>query len=280
MKEELLSASAFNIEIAEKGNINVLSFGKGDRLLIIMHGFADRAQLFLNLQPALENHFKVCIIDLPYHGQSTWEKDTFEPEDMVALIQGILKQTGYEKFSLMAHSMGGFIAFTMYLKLSSLVEELIMLAPGGIYKALPFNSYLFPRLVRRFLRYTMGSSLMLKLMYLSNKVGLLHKSFFVFIQKHLENKKRKERLFNSWVSLSAFDLPHKKLQALINANATPLCFFYGTKDKITPVKYAQKFIKNIPSAQIQMVEADHFFINSPLTENLASWLDTRAVDSK
>ena len=272
---EAMAHESHFVSIADKGKIHYIRFGKGVRLLIIFHGFADRAQLFLNLSPALSDHFDIVAIDTPYHGASEWEKDTFEPEDIQFLIQNILAVKGHEKFSLMAHSMGGFIAFTMYKLMPQLVEEMIMLAPGGIYKALPFNAYLFPRPIRRFLRFTMGSKLMLKLMTLAYKTKFLHRSFYDFIVKHLENKRRKERLFNSWVSLSAFDLSHTQLRKKINQYQTPLCFFYGTKDKITPVKYAQKFIKNIPSAQIKMVEADHFFIKSPLKEALGQWLNTR-----
>jgi pimeloyl-ACP methyl ester carboxylesterase len=254
---------------------HALRFGTGSRLLIIFHGFAGRAEFFTHFADILSPHFDVVAVDLPYHGDTIWTPPTFKPHHIEQLLAGILSQTGHEKFSLMAHSMGGFVALKVYQLMPQKVEELILLAPGGIYKALPFNPYLFHAHTRRFLRLSFGSRFMPRIIQAGYKMRLLHRSFYEFIHPQFENENRRNRLFNSWVSLYYFHIQHEQIQALLHQYQTPICFFYGTKDKITPVKYAQIFCHDVPQAQIIMVEDNHFFIRSPLKEILSDWLNNR-----
>ena len=255
--------------------IHALRFGRGKRLLIIFHGFADRAELFLKFEAELSPYFDVVAVDMPYHGRTEWAPKVFKPHHVTAVVEGILQETGYQRFSLMAHSMGGFVALKTYSLLPHLVDALIMLAPGGIYKALPFNPYLFNGPVRRFFRFTMGSRLMPSVLRASRKLRLLHRSFYEFIDQHFANERRRHRLFNSWVSLYYFDLDLPRIQALLVEYQTDITFFYGTQDKITPVKYAQDFCEAVPQAEIQLVEDNHFFIRSPLKEALGGWLNQK-----
>ncbi len=259
--------------------IHALRLGQGRRLLIVFHGFAGRAEHFLPLTDSLEAHFDIILIDLPFHGRSHWTKAQFRPADIRNLIFEILQITGYQRFSLMAHSMGGFIAFKIYEKMGSLIETMIMLAPGGIYRALPFNPLLFNNPVRRFFRYAMSSNFVPQFLRITMKIKLLHKSFYEFINQHFANPERRQRIFNSWVSLYYFNLNLKKIGKLLEQNDTFLCFFYGTKDKICPVRYAYDFSQNLSHSQIIMVEGEnHFFLRQPLAEKLAAWSDAYFKD--
>lgn len=267
------SLSPISLWVAyENQRVHALRFGSGKRLLIIFHGFADRAELFLKFEEVLTADFDIVAVDLPYHGATEWAKDTFNPQDILAIVADILAQTGYSRYNLMAHSMGGFVALKLYTLAAAQIDALILLAPGGIYKALPFNKYVFNLSARRFLRYTMGSKLMPNIMRVSYKMRLLHRSFYEFIELHFANERRRQRLFNSWLSLYYFDLDLPAIQKIILENKTGLVFFYGSKDKITPVRYAEAFIRPLPNAQIHLVEDNHFFIRSPLKEALGDWL--------
>jgi pimeloyl-ACP methyl ester carboxylesterase len=256
---------------------HALRFGTGTRLLIIFHGFAGRAAFFEHFVDILSPHFDVVAVDLPYHGDTIWAPATFKPHHIEQLVAGILAQTGHEKFSLMAHSMGGFIALKTYQLMPQKVEELILLAPGGIYKALSFNRFLFHAHTRRFLRFSLGSRFVPRIIHAGYKMRLLHRSFYEFMYSQFESESRRDRLFNSWVSLYYFDFEHEAIQAILREYQTPICFFYGTKDKITPVKYAEIFCQAVPQAKIIQVEDNHFFIRSPLKEVLSDWLNNRKV---
>ena len=259
-----------------ENKIHALRFGQGKRLLIVFHGFADRASLFLKLRPALEPYYDVVAIDLPYHGNSDWQRPMFKPRHTHAFIQHILQLTGYESCSLMGHSMGGFVVLRTYEYMPTQVEQLILLAPGGIHKPLAFNATIFNSPVRRFFRWTMGSSLMPRIVKASYKMKLIHRSFWDFVKLHFENDRRRLRLFNSWVSLYYFDLNLKKIQGLIREHQTQVEFFYGTKDKITPAHYAHEFAEGLPTAHVTMLEGEnHFFINEALCDALAVWLAGR-----
>ncbi len=59
------------------GRIHTYRFGAGPELLIAIHGFSDRARMFTVLEPALAGKYTVVAIDLPFHGQTEWQKNTF-----------------------------------------------------------------------------------------------------------------------------------------------------------------------------------------------------------
>jgi pimeloyl-ACP methyl ester carboxylesterase len=253
--------------------LHAFRFGTGKRLLIIFHGFADRGELFLPFEPALSDYYEVIAVDLPYHGASEWARDVFKPAHIQAIINYILTETGYSKYSLMAHSMGGFICLKLLEIEPERIEGLILLAPGGIYKALPFNMILFNPPVRRFLRWGGKGNLVPRVMRLAYKMRLLHKSFADFILTHFEKAHRRARIFNSWVSLGYFHPDLLKVHANLKTFQIPLVFFYGDKDKITPVSAARKFAEGLEKVEIQLVpDQNHFFINSILVQRLADWL--------
>lgn len=260
-----------------KGNqLHCLRFGDRARpLLIVFHGFADRAELFLNLAPALVAHFDVVAVDLPYHGRTQWQRRKYKPRHILWLVEQICAHTQKERFSLMAHSMGGFIALKLYTLLPARVDRLILLAPGGVYRALPFNRWLFPRAVRRFLQATVGLGIIQRVIRAAARMRLVHRSFAEFVEQHFEKQHRRARMFNSWASLSFFHVEHERIRRRLLRYGTPICFFYGTKDKITPVRAAYEMMKDIPQAEIQTIDDNHFFIRRPLADALAAWLNAR-----
>ncbi len=261
----------------KNARFHCLRFGDAARpLLIIFHGFADKADLFLNLESAIGEHFDVIAVDLPYHGRTEWHRRGYKPRHIIRLVEQICAYVGKEGFSLMAHSMGGFIALKLYTLLPQRVEGLILLAPGGVYKALPFNRWLFARPIRRFLQATVGLGLIQRIIRGAAKMRLLHRSFSEFVQQHFEKKHRQERMFNSWSSLYYFNVQHERIHRRLLRYGTPICFFYGTKDKITPVSAAQKMMQGIPQAEIHTVEDTHFFIREPLNSALAAWLKVKS----
>ena len=84
-------------------------FGQGYPVLFL-HGFLESKSMWLNFD--LESfNFKSIIIDLPGHGDSSIEDDK-DPsiEYMVVQVLEIVKSLKIEKFSIVGHSMGGYVA--------------------------------------------------------------------------------------------------------------------------------------------------------------------------
>ena len=81
--------------------------GSGDTIVMI-HGLGASGHYWQAQQEFLSTDFQVLTLDLPGHGQSAWMPLTLI--EMASDIRQILNSIGVSQFSLVASSMGGFIA--------------------------------------------------------------------------------------------------------------------------------------------------------------------------
>lgn len=101
------------------------SIGKG-KPVILIHGFAEDGDIWKNQIAFLKDHFYLIIPDLPGSGKSEIIKD-MSIEGMADVIKAILScelqksppnlspsnRDGLEEFSLVGHSMGGYISLAL-----------------------------------------------------------------------------------------------------------------------------------------------------------------------
>jgi pimeloyl-ACP methyl ester carboxylesterase len=250
--------------------LHYLRFGSGPRYLIAIHGFADRAELYMKLGPALEDRFTVIAVDLPFHGKTKWDKSTFNPEEIRKGILEILEKESIDAaFSVMGHSMGGRIILSLSEFFGDRIDSYIMLAPAGFQGTLSDSKLLFPKFLRKFLKLmTAWPAFILFIFKIGKFLGIINQGTYNFLEKQIAIEERRNRLFDCWVSL--YDFPHKPdlFKKIILEKKAKLNFFYGKRDYITPAKYANKFIKNIEAAQLYLVDDGHYFLKEPLAEAL------------
>lgn len=95
---------------------------------ICLHGWQDNASTFDRLIPLLPQQFSYLALDFPGHGKSSWLPRGFRYEDngnLYGLIE-VIKKLKFEKVGLIAHSMGGYVAFIFASVVPELVEMLIV----------------------------------------------------------------------------------------------------------------------------------------------------------
>lgn len=84
-------------------------FGKG-KPVMLLHGFGEDSAIWQKQIEALKDKFLIIIPDLPGSGNSEFlQKENVQLDDYAALIKEILLQEEIEKFTLIGHSMGGYI---------------------------------------------------------------------------------------------------------------------------------------------------------------------------
>ncbi len=86
--------------------------GKGIAI-ILLHGFASDGSIWDNQLSFLEENYMVIIPDIPGSGKSTpLNKSTSTMNDYASCIKAIIVAEKIEKFVLIGHSMGGYIALS------------------------------------------------------------------------------------------------------------------------------------------------------------------------
>ena len=257
----------------QDSKIHCLRFGQGENLLIAIHGFGDRANLFAVLTPALEKIYTVISIDLPYHGQSVWGKDKFTKKDICGIIELILEKENKQIFSLMGYSFGGRITQVLLFEFPDQIDKLFLLAPDGLKTKWISNAELFPfwfrRLTKRLLR---KPEWFFKLLGRLKKFKLISQFIYDFAFYHTRSKEGRERVFGVWLSLNEFIPNKKEVKSFIQKKKLPVELVFGTRDDIIPAKIGEEFIADLPTARLHLIDSNHFLVNSKLNELLKELL--------
>ena len=253
----------------KNSKVHFVKFGEGQKLMIALHGFADRSAVFLALEPALKNKYTVYAITLPFHDPTIWEKDFFDQEDMVEIIEIVLKREGKKRFEMMGYSFGGRIILATLSRFIQRLDKVFLIAPDGIKtNGMPIAS-LAPLWLRRVLqKQAEHPGFLIKLLFGVYKIGLVSKFNFHFVKHNLTSKERRDRIFKTWISLKNFEVDLKKVKALLEKQPVPVALYFGKYDKVIPLKVGEKLNEIIPNAQLNIIDEGHLLINEKLNELL------------
>jgi len=101
--------------------------------LLALHGWLDNAGSFDRLAPLLCTHFHIVAIDFPGHGRSQWRPAGvwYHYVDYVSDVIATVRALGWEKFTLLGHSLGGTVASVFAACRPERVERLILVEALG-----------------------------------------------------------------------------------------------------------------------------------------------------
>jgi pyruvate dehydrogenase E2 component (dihydrolipoamide acetyltransferase) len=119
------------LEVAGE-TLSYLKAGQGERVILLVHGFASDARSWGLNQPALGQNATVYAIDLPGHGQIP-ASDIGGLDRLAEILRAAVMALSPERpVHLVGHSMGGAIALRAASTDPHLVRALTLIAPAGI----------------------------------------------------------------------------------------------------------------------------------------------------
>ncbi|WP_404614251.1 alpha/beta fold hydrolase [Rhodanobacter hydrolyticus] len=110
--------------------------------IVLLHGFADSKEVWLDMAKQLTPHFHLVIPDLPGWGESSRDMAAnYDIDAQAVRLQTFVQTLGLDRFLLAGHSMGGAIAGTYAAEHPEHVSALALLDSFG----LKFNENAFAR---------------------------------------------------------------------------------------------------------------------------------------
>ncbi|HWJ78870.1 MAG TPA: alpha/beta hydrolase [Niallia sp.] len=82
--------------------------GQGETIVLI-HGFCGNVHYWDEIIPVLSEKYHVLLLDLRGHGNSSYNGESFEIEDLAKDIQHLLEQLTIDKVMMFGHSLGGYV---------------------------------------------------------------------------------------------------------------------------------------------------------------------------
>lgn len=246
--------------------IHYIRFGSGPKILFALHGFSEKAESFLVLEPPLGKRYSVIAIDLPYHGNSKWnEPDFFSTGDLIDLFTLFIEKFNVGRFSILGFSMGGKCALYIAKNFAPKIDELILLASDGIKTNKLYNVAVYPKWGRQLFKTTINNpGWFFAFIKIAQKLNLITPWLFKFTNNHMDSKEKRQRLYYTWISMGSFspdiDLVKKRLN---DYNILTLLFF-GLRDEVIPISVAEFFAKDLINCKLTKLERGHYFIDERL----------------
>lgn len=237
--------------------INYIKEGKGDKKILLLHGWGANIELFKGIINYLSNTYTVYALDMPGFGKTPEPKTPWCLDDYVDFVIKFIEKMKIDKLSLLGHSFGGRVIIKLVNreKLKFEVDKLVLVDSAGI---LPKNKKkTIKTRIYRTLKVIVGNNITKKV-----------------FPNALENLKKK---FGSEDYKNATPIMRNILVKVVNEDLEPLLssikqstlLIWGTNDTATPLSDAKIMEKLIPDAGIVEIKgAGHYsFLEQPQLVN-------------
>jgi len=270
----------------KSSKISYYQFGSGEKIVLCFHGYGENASGFSFLEKYAGNIFTFYSIDLPYHGQTSWNENAdFQREYLRDIIYKILDAPSEKaeprknmvpgfRITMIGFSLGGRIALSLYEIMSQQVEKIVLLAPDGL--KINFWYWLSTQtwLGNKFFWYTMKRpEWFFVLLRALNNLKLVNTSIFKFVNHYIGDKKVREDLYKRWTSLRRLKPHLKKIKSLIKTNNTQVRLLYGKHDRIILPVRGEKFRNGIENhCALRIIHSGHQVLHEKHAEEIVEGL--------
>jgi len=97
-----------------------------------------------------------------------------------------------------------------------------------------------------------------------NRIGILSPWLMKFTLNHMDTLEKRERLYNTWVSMAGFKISIKALKSTLNQFSIPVWLVFGKRDEVIPPKVAHLFADGLEHVNIELIDRGHYFIDEGL----------------
>lgn len=108
--------------------LHVCDSEKGDRCVVLLHGYLESLLVWEEFIPLLYKKVRVVTLDLPGHGISVVQGDTHTMEFMADTVAAGVRALGITRCTVVGHSMGGYVALALCERHPELLDGLVLLS--------------------------------------------------------------------------------------------------------------------------------------------------------
>jgi len=242
--------------------VDVGSAKDGASPLVFVHGLSGSWQNWLENIPHFAATRRVIALDLPGFGSSAMPREKITINGYAAVVDALLDQLGVEQAAVVGNSMGGFVGAELAIEFATRVEKLVLVSAAGIASQEMHNDYalLALRKIDNVLRMATAWSAS-KADVFATRPGL-RKQLLAVVAAHpsrLPAALAAEQLRGSGKPgfLDALEaLGTYPLEDRLERIECPTLVLWGDKDKLVPVRDADRFVDAIGPNARKIVYAD------------------------
>jgi len=253
-----------------RGKIHAHCFGQGKNLLIALHGYGDNGQVFSGLESALNDHFRVYAVDLPFHGTTAWRAPDYDADDLEELVAAILEREKQVYFKWLGYSYGGRLILSTLARFAGRADAAFLVAPDGLGTRGMRLPLLTPPALRRPLALWLEKSQWpLALARFLRQSRLLNAYSYYFLRHQLSSHRRRRRLSGTWRSLRHFPVRLPAIRRQLSNSKMKLYLLGGTADKLIHPDRVRAISNSLPGVEFHLIKGEHDQLIAP---ELGKWV--------
>ena len=257
----------------DRGDLHYLKWGSGHRLLIAFHGYANTAAIFKPFIPYLSGLYTILSIDLPHHGDSTWNNQLpILTADFVQLVRKAMADLQVHKVSLLGYSMGGRVCLAIVEAMPASIDRVALLASDGLTS--DFYPWFFTRTrigEALFTHMLHKPEVYLKLIEWLRRFGIIDESRYKFVMNYIKTPAGRQLLGNVWPVMSHVDPDRAILREAIKKHQVRMGLFMGKYDRIMPPSKAERFKRGLDSVALFILDKGHRVFDEQNAGEIAKW---------
>ena len=238
----------------------VRHYGRGERVMLSVHGFGRNGRRMERLAQALGDHFTTFAPDLPYHGKSEWVKQRYTPTDVAAVLNALLADYANRPVYLLGHSLGGRILSNVLPLLDHPdVRDFALVAPdgaGGRYTN--WIDTLPASLVKPLAAFSERPRYLLKLSNFLRRRGVINRYSAEYLNYNLKDGSFRRRLAGSLRSVLRFPPDPAGLETALSARSITATVFAGDRDPLLHHERLAAVYGPLPSVRVVPYTGSHW----------------------
>lgn len=246
-------------------------------IVLLLHGFPTSSHMFRNLIPALADRYHVIAPDYPGFGQSAMpDRSTFAYtfDRFAELVDGLLTQLGATRYAMYVMDYGAPVGWRLALKHPEQITGLIVQNGNAYDEGLrefwdPIKAYWADHSeVHRQALYSLVTPEITEFQYID---GVADPSR-ISPDNWIHDQALLDRPSNADIQMDIFydyrtNLPlYPSVQAYFREHQPPTLIVWGKNDKIFPAEGAHPYKRDLPDAEIHLLDTGHFALEDKADE--------------
>lgn len=180
------------------GQLHYAKFGNGPTPLLTFHGFGQNKEIFESWKQYLGGKYTIYAFDLFYHGKSDRQYGKLTKKDWERYLTNFLEKEGIQDFAVLGYSLGGRFALASALSFPERTNELILVAPDGIFLTIWFYLATSPTIRWLFKYIMLNPGKLENLLQFNERTKLVNSYIADFVRKEMGNAENRKRVYISW----------------------------------------------------------------------------------
>jgi len=260
-------------------------------VVLLLHGFPTSSHMFRNLIPLLANRYRVIAPDYPGFGQSDApdrSKFAYSFGHYAEIVDALMTQLGARKYAMYVMDYGAPVGYRLALKHPERVTGLIVQNGNAYDEGLrefwkPIKAYWADGSAQS--REALAGVLSLettKFQYTDGvkDVSRISPDNWVIDQAGLDRAGNKDIQLDLFYDYRTNVPLYPQFQALFRERKPPTLIVWGKNDKIFPEEGAHPYLRDLPGAELHLLDTGHFALEDKLDEMaplIRSFLDRKVA---